>query len=155
MALVVAVTAIGPLVAALSRTPDGPWAVLAHLFVSSRPPHGLLRMVCGPTGDHADCRALQARARLTGTGPALLSVLPVLLQLTLAEGLRRGRRAAWVAAVAFGAVLTAIGGVVVLTVLHTPADSLPMLDAWPGSLPAVSGPRPAGGAARRPGCCCW
>jgi phosphatidylglycerol lysyltransferase len=138
VALVVAVTAIGPLLAALSRTPDGPWAVMAHLFVSSRPPHGLLRMVCGPSGDPADCRALQARARLTGPGPALLSVLPVLLQLTLAEGLRRGRRAAWVAAVAFGTVLTVIGGVVVLTVLHTPADSLPMLDARPGTLPAVS-----------------
>jgi len=138
VALVVAVTAIGPLVAALSRTPDGPWAVVAHLFVSSRPPHGLLRMVCGPAGDPADCRALQARARLTGPGPALLSVLPVLLQLTLAEGLRRGRRAAWVAAVAFGALMTAVGGVVVLTVLRTPADSLPMLDARPGTLPAVS-----------------
>ena len=138
VALVVAVTAIGPLVAALSRTPDGPWAVMAHLFVSSRPPHGLLRTVCGPSGDPADCRALQARARLTGPGPALLSVLPVLLQLTLAEGLRRGRRAAWGAAVAFGAALTGIGGIVVLTVLHTPADSLPMLDARPGSLPAVS-----------------
>ena len=65
-------------------------------------------------------------------------MLPVLLQVTLAEGLRRGRRAAWVAAVALGTVLTAIGGIVVVTVLHTPADSLPLLDARPGSLPAVS-----------------
>ena len=138
VALVVAVTALGPLVAALSRTPDGPWAVVAHLFVSSRPPHGLLRSVCGATGDPADCRALQARARLTGPGPALLSVLPVLIQLTLAEGLRRGRRAAWTGAVAFGAVLSVIGGIVVRTVLSSPADALPMLDARPGSLPAVS-----------------
>jgi lysylphosphatidylglycerol synthetase-like protein (DUF2156 family) len=138
VALVVAMTAIGPLVAALSSTPNGPWAVLAHLFVSWRPPHGMLRMVCGPAGDPADCRALQARARLTGTGPALLSVLPVLLQLTIAEGLRRGRRAAWVAAVALGAALTAVEGVVVLTVLRSPAASLPLLDARPGTLPAVS-----------------
>jgi hypothetical protein len=88
---VVAVTALGPLLAAVSRTPDGPWAVVSHLFVSTRPPHGLLRAVCGPGGDPADCRVLQARARLTGHGPALLAVLPVVLQLVLAEGLRRGR----------------------------------------------------------------
>lgn len=138
VALVVAVTALGPLVAALSRTPDGPWAVVAHLFVSSRPHAGLLREVCSRAGDPADCRALQARARLSGPGPALLSVLPVLLQLTLAEGLRRGRRAAWVAAVAFGTLLTAVGGLVVLTTLRTPADALPMLDVRPGTLPVVS-----------------
>ena len=98
----------------------------------------MLRAVCGHGGDPADCRVLQARARLTGHGPALLSILPVLLQLVLAEGLRRGRRAAWVAAVAFSGLLTSVGGVVVDTVLRTPADSLPLLAARPGSLPAVS-----------------
>jgi phosphatidylglycerol lysyltransferase len=138
VALVVAVTALGPLVAALSRTPDGPWAVVSHLFVSGRPHPGLLRAVCGPSGDPADCGVLRARAHLTGRGPALLSVLPVVLQLALAEGLRRGRRAAWVAAVGFSAVLTVVGGLVVATVLSSPADALPMLDARPESLPAVS-----------------
>jgi phosphatidylglycerol lysyltransferase len=138
VALVVAVTALGPLVAALSRTPDGPWAVVSHLFVSSPPDHDLLRALCGPGGEPAECHLLQARARLTGHGPALLSVLPVLLQVVLAEGLRRGRRAAWVAAVAFGAVLTAVGGYVVLTVLRAPAEELPLLDARPGSLPAAA-----------------
>jgi lysylphosphatidylglycerol synthetase-like protein (DUF2156 family) len=138
VALVVAVTALGPLIAAVSRTPDGPWAVVSHLFVSGRPHHALLRAVCGPGGDPADCRVLEARARLTGHGPALLSILPVLLQLVLAEGLRRGRRAAWVAAVAFSAVLTTVGGMVVVSVLRTPAEALPLLDARPGSLPAAS-----------------
>jgi phosphatidylglycerol lysyltransferase len=138
VALVVAVTALGPLVAALSRTPDGPWAVVAHLFVSSRPDHDVLRAMCGPGGDVDECRLLQARARLTGHGPALLSVLPVMLQVVLAEGLRRGRRAAWVAAVAFSAVLTAVGAYVALTVLRTPAEELPLLDARPGSLPTAA-----------------
>jgi phosphatidylglycerol lysyltransferase len=138
VALVVAVTALGPLVAAVSRTPDGPWAVVSHLFVSGRPHHALLRAVCGPGGDPADCRVLEARARLTGHGPALLSVLPVVLQLVLAEGLRRGRRAAWVTAVVFSAALTTVGGLVVVTVLRTPAEALPMLDVRPGSLPTVS-----------------
>jgi lysylphosphatidylglycerol synthetase-like protein (DUF2156 family) len=135
---VVAVAAIGPLVAALSRTPDGPWAVVSHLFVSARPDHAQLRSVCGPGGDLADCRVLRARARLTGHGPALLSVLPVVLQLVLAEGLRRGRRAAWVAAVTLTAVLTVVGGIVVGTVLRTPAEALPLLAMRPRALPAVS-----------------
>jgi lysylphosphatidylglycerol synthetase-like protein (DUF2156 family) len=138
VALVLAVTALGPVVAAVSRTPDGPWAVLSHLFVSTRPPHDVLRAVCGPAGDPADCRALQARAQLTGRGPALLSVLPVLLQLVLAEGLRRGRRAAWAAASLFCAVMTVVGGAVVVAVLRTPAEALPMLATRPDSLPAVS-----------------
>ncbi|HEV7871288.1 MAG TPA: DUF2156 domain-containing protein [Modestobacter sp.] len=138
VALVVAVTALGPLVAAVSRTPDGPWAVVSHLFVSGHPHHALLQVVCGPGGDPADCRVLEASARLTGHGPALLSILPVVLQLVLAEGLRRGRRAAWVAAVGFSTVLTTVGGVVVGSVLRTPAEALPMLGVRPGSLPTVS-----------------
>ena len=119
--------------------------------MSGRPQHALLRAVCGPGGDPADCRVLQARARLTGPGPALLSVLPVLLQLVLAEGLRRGRRAAWVAAVAFGAVLTVVGGVVVVTVLRTPADELPDARRAAGQPAGGVGGRPAGGAARGAG----
>ena len=36
VALIVAAAAVGPLLAALSRTPEGPWAVVSHLFVSGR-----------------------------------------------------------------------------------------------------------------------
>jgi phosphatidylglycerol lysyltransferase len=138
VALVLAVTALGPLVAALSRTPDGPWAVVAHLFVSDRPAPGLLRAVCGTSGDPVDCAVLQSRAGLTGNGTALSSVLPVLLQLGLAEGLRRGRRAAWAAAVLLQLALATVGGAVVLTVLGSPADALPMLALDPEKLSTVS-----------------
>ncbi|MDQ1662166.1 MAG: phosphatidylglycerol lysyltransferase [Blastococcus sp.] len=138
VALVVAVTALGPLVAALSASPDGPWAVVSHLFVSVRPDHSLLRAVCQAGGDPTDCRVLRARARLTGHGPALLSLLPVLLQVVLAEGLRRGRRAAWVAAVALATTLTVVGAGIVATVTFTPADELSMLAAHPGTLSAMS-----------------
>ncbi|SDX55186.1 Lysylphosphatidylglycerol synthetase, C-terminal domain, DUF2156 family [Modestobacter sp. DSM 44400] len=138
IALLVAATAVGPLVAALSRTPDGPWSVVSHLFVSGRPPAEVLRAVCGPGGDAADCQALQDRLRLTGFGPALASVLPVLLQLVLAEGLRRGRRAAWVGAVVLTGTLTAVGAVVVALVLHVPGEQLPLLAVRPGSLPTMS-----------------
>ena len=138
VALVVAVSALGPLVAALSANPDGPWAVVAHLFVSIRPDRALLHAVCHAGGDPTDCRILRARARLTGHGPELLSLLPVLLQLVLAEGLRRGRHAAWVAAVGFTGLLTAVGAAIVATVLFAPADELPMLATRPGSLSTIS-----------------
>ena len=49
-----------------------------------------------PPGAAELCRALQAQLRLSGVGPALASVVPVLLLLVVAEGLRRGRRAALV-----------------------------------------------------------
>jgi lysylphosphatidylglycerol synthetase-like protein (DUF2156 family) len=134
----VAATANGPLVAALSITPDGPWAVVSHLFVSERPSRGLLHAVCTAGGDAGDCQILQARLRLTGFGPALASVLPVVLQLVLAEGLRRGRRAAWMAMVVLSAALTLVGACVVVSVLTTPVEQWPLLASRPGSLPDVS-----------------
>lgn len=138
VALLVVATAIGPLLAAVSRDPQGPLSVLAHLFVSQRPTHGLLQSVCGPGGDPGDCRVLQGQLRLTGVSPAIASVLPVLLQLVLAEGLRRGRRAAWVGAVALSGMLTVVGGVVALTALTTPAEQLPLLATRPGVLPTAA-----------------
>lgn len=138
VAMVLAVTAVGPLVAALSANPDAPWAVVSHLFVSIRPDRALVHAVCHGVGDPTDCRVLRARARLTGHGPALLSLLPVLVQLVLAEGLRRGRHAAWVAAVAFTGLLTAVGAAIVAAVVLTPSDGLPMLHARPGSLSTMS-----------------
>nr|WP_276508363.1 DUF2156 domain-containing protein [Modestobacter muralis] len=137
VALVVAAAAVGPLVAALSRDPEGPWALASHLFVSGRPGAGLLQQVCA-AGDPGDCRLLTARARLHGPGPALLSVLPVLVQLVLAEGLRRGRRAAWTGAVLFSGVLTVVGSVVVAAVLRRPAEALTLLDTPRAGLPVVA-----------------
>ncbi|QNG35417.1 DUF2156 domain-containing protein [Geodermatophilaceae bacterium NBWT11] len=138
VALIVAAAAVGPLLAALSRTPEGPWAVVSHLFVSGRPSAEVLHRVCAGGGDRAACRVLLARAHLAGPGPALLSVLPVVVQLVLAEGLRRGRRAAWVGAVLFSAALALVGVVVVVAVLGHPADALTALGADRSSLPAVS-----------------
>ncbi|SCX57088.1 Lysylphosphatidylglycerol synthetase, C-terminal domain, DUF2156 family [Klenkia marina] len=137
VALVVAAAAVGPLVAALSRTPEGPWAVVSHLFVSGRPGADLVRQIC-VDGDAATCRVLLERARLGGAGPALLSVLPVLLQLVLAEGLRRGRRAAWTGAVVFSGVLTLVGAVVVAVVLRHPDAAVVVLHTARAGLPAVA-----------------
>lgn len=138
VALVVAAAAVGPLVAALARTSTGPWSVLAHLFVAGSPDSGLVHQVCSTTGEAADCRVLTGRAHLVGLGPTLLSALPVLLQLVLAEGLRRGRRAAWVGAVLFTGALAAVGAAVVVAVLTRPADALTVLGTPRSGLPVVA-----------------
>jgi hypothetical protein len=42
---------------------------------------------CAASGVVDDCFGLQARLRLSGLGPAILSVMPVLCLLVLADGL--------------------------------------------------------------------
>ncbi|MFC7572899.1 hypothetical protein ACFQX8_11055 [Klenkia terrae] len=138
VALVVAASAVGPLVAALARSSNGPWSVVSHLFVSGAPDAGTLRQVCGTARELADCRVLTGRSHLAGLGPALLSALPALVQLVLAEGLRRGRRAAWVGAVVFSAVLAAVGGEVVTAVLRDPDAALTALGTPRGGLPVAA-----------------
>ena len=96
VALLVAVSAIGPLVAALAETRVGPLAVLRYVFTSPVPDAATVRQVCGdPAGG---CVAAQTRIRLDGAGSAVMSVMPVVLLLVSAVGLWRGRRVAWVAA---------------------------------------------------------
>ncbi|SDP55767.1 Lysylphosphatidylglycerol synthetase, C-terminal domain, DUF2156 family [Klenkia soli] len=138
VALVVAAAAIGPLVAALARTSTGPWSVLSHLFVSGAPDAGTLSTLCGKGTQLDDCRVLLGRSHLAGLGPTLLSALPVLVQLVLAEGLRRGRRAAWVGAVVYSGVLAVVGAVVVAAVLQDPQAALTTLGTPRGGLPVVA-----------------
>ncbi|MEI4271457.1 DUF2156 domain-containing protein [Klenkia sp. LSe6-5] len=137
VALVVAAAAVGPLLAALSRTAEGPWSVVSHLFVSGTPTAAQVQQVCAG-GAATTCRVLLERARLGGLGPELLSALPVLLQLVLAEGLRRGRRAAWFGAVVFSGALTVVGAVVVAVVLRHPQAAVSVLHTARAGLPAVA-----------------
>ena len=98
VALLVAVSALGPLVAALAETRIGPLAVLRYVFTSPVPDAAAVRQVCrDPTGA---CVVAQARVRLGGWGSAAMSVMPVVLLLVSAVGLWRGRRVAWAAALA-------------------------------------------------------
>lgn len=138
VALVVAMTALGPLVVVLSQVPGGPLAVLSHLFIASRPQPGLLRSVCGPGGDPFQCSALRAQSRVSGPGATMLSVLPVVLQLVLAEGLRKGRRAAWLAAVLLTAALALVAGVIAVILVRRPSEMALLLHLRPGTHPAAS-----------------
>ena len=136
VALVVAAAAVGPLLAALSRTPEGPWGLVSNLFVSGQLAAAQVKQICA--ADVGTCRVLLGHARMGGAGPALLSAMPVLVQLVLAEGLRRGRRAAWFGAVLFSGLLTTVGAVVVVVVLQDPGASLVVLHTARAGLPVVA-----------------
>ncbi|HEX8629309.1 MAG TPA: DUF2156 domain-containing protein [Catenuloplanes sp.] len=121
VALLVAATALGPLVAAFSTIPIGPLSVLRFLLVTPTPdPEQVVRLCVGRVLVD-DCHALQTRLRFSGLGAGIMSILPVLLMLTVAEGLRRGRRFAWVVALVLNLLLAGFGVLLAITVANTPA----------------------------------
>jgi lysylphosphatidylglycerol synthetase-like protein (DUF2156 family) len=111
LALVMAISAIGPALAAVSHTAIGPLSVLQYIFLSSPPDAADVREVCADPALLMDCRTMQAQIRLRGLAPAFLSVIPVLLLLVMAEGLRRGRRFALWGAVVINTALAVCGAV--------------------------------------------
>ncbi|MGW6693917.1 bifunctional lysylphosphatidylglycerol flippase/synthetase MprF [Rhodococcus sp. NPDC054953] len=98
VALIVAAGALGPVLAALSPHAVGPLAVLRDLFRTVAPTPAELRELCLQNRAGEDCRRGLLALRLGGVGPTILSLMPSLLLLVLADGLRRGRRFAWIAA---------------------------------------------------------
>jgi lysylphosphatidylglycerol synthetase-like protein (DUF2156 family)/membrane associated rhomboid family serine protease len=121
IALIVAASAIGPLIAVLAETRVGPLAVLRFVFASPPPDPTTVAQLClDPAATH-ECALMKARLRLSGVGPAVMSVMPVLLLLVAAEGLRRGRRAAWLAALGLNLALAALGTLLVADTVTEPA----------------------------------
>ncbi|NVM98865.1 DUF2156 domain-containing protein [Arthrobacter sp. SDTb3-6] len=96
LAIVVAVFAVGPLMAAVAHIPVGPLARLRNLVVNPVPSIGQLQAACTPLEE--SCRGLGHGMGLWGPGGHLLALAPMLLLLACAEGLRRGNRLAlWMA----------------------------------------------------------
>jgi phosphatidylglycerol lysyltransferase len=123
VALVVAASALGPLIAVLAETRVGPLSVLRFVFASPPPDAATVDQLCAdPSVAVGECRELRARLRLSGVGPGVMSVMPVLLLLVAAEGLRRGRRAAWLAAFVLNLGLAVLGGVLAAVTAATPAE---------------------------------
>ena len=89
MAVVVAATALGPILVAITGEVEGPLSALADLYV-------------GPNAysDNSPNRDLAG---------ILMSVMPALLVLVFAAGLRRGRRFAWWATLVCHVLLLALG----------------------------------------------
>ncbi len=124
VALVVAASAVGPLVAALTGTSIGPLSVLRFLVLPPPPDPAAVAAVCVDPANAEDCLSLQYRLRLGGVGPAIMSVLPVFVLLVLADGLRRGRRFAWFAATGLNLGFALLGVVLAVLTASTPAERL-------------------------------
>ncbi|MBD7994919.1 DUF2156 domain-containing protein [Arthrobacter sp. Sa2CUA1] len=110
VALAVLASAVGPVLAALNAHAVGPLSVLRYLFtyVETTNPQDLAEL-CADAGRRVECSA--ARFELHA-GPAgfFLAILPQVLLLVFSDGLRRGRRFAWVAALILQAGLTVAAG---------------------------------------------
>ena len=89
VAVVVAATAFGPILIAVTGEIEGPLSALADLYVGPS--------AYGDTGTERDLAQI------------LLSVVPALIVLVLAAGLRRGRRFAWWATLLFHTLLLTVG----------------------------------------------
>ncbi|MET3718431.1 DUF2156 domain-containing protein [Arthrobacter sp. UYEF21] len=89
LALTVAVFAVGPILTAIARTPTGPLALLRDVLLNPVPTLGQLEANCGSTVE-ASCLEV-GRAGFAGPFGLALAVVPVVLLLICADGMRRGR----------------------------------------------------------------
>ncbi|MGA9872991.1 MAG: rhomboid family intramembrane serine protease [Rhodococcus sp. (in: high G+C Gram-positive bacteria)] len=105
VALIVAATALGPVLAALRPDAVGPFAVLRDVISGVPYTADEVREICAASPTGPDCRTGLLELRLGGVGPTILSLMPSVFLLFLADGLRRGRRFAWIATVAAQVVL--------------------------------------------------
>jgi lysylphosphatidylglycerol synthetase-like protein (DUF2156 family) len=106
LALLVAVVAVGPVLTALSQSPSGPLALVRDMVLNPLPVLAQLQQDCGGSVDAACLQAGQP----TVLSPAgyLTSIMPVLILLVCAEGLRRGRSVALRLAVAVQLAVAAL-----------------------------------------------
>lgn len=112
VAAVVAAAALGPLSAVSAGRRHGPLSLLDFLFLPSLDADDVATW-CSAVHSAAQqaCLAHAGAFLLQGIGPLFQTLLPVLVMVTLAEGLRRGRRAAYLGVVAVNVVLAALGAV--------------------------------------------
>lgn len=106
VALAVAATAVGPVIAAMNVRAVGPLAVLAYLFTNVETLDPVtLAAICDDPAMQAECRTAKLQQ---SAGPAgfFLAVLPQVLLLVFADGLRRGRRFAWISALILQGLMT-------------------------------------------------
>jgi phosphatidylglycerol lysyltransferase len=104
LAALVALSAVGPLVAIATRSPIGPLAPLVAVLAEGLP-HGA--GMCLGAMPAFGCAQTLLVARLDDVGPVVLALMPLVALLVAAVGLRRGRRFALWLAVAVNVALAA------------------------------------------------
>lgn len=121
VAIVLAASALGPILAALSPHAMGPLNSMRDLFSGAQSTPDQVRALCAAHAGGPDCRGGLLGLRLGGVGPTVLTLMPSIFVLVLSDGLRRGRRGAWFAAVL--AQCTLIGLAVLNLVLRYSAHN--------------------------------
>ncbi|MBM7244348.1 DUF2156 domain-containing protein [Rhodococcus fascians] len=107
VALIVLASALGPVLALVSNDAAGPFGVLEALLRADPWTAEEVRAVCSSAAQSSECRQGLFALRFDGLGFTVLAVAPSLLLVTICDGLRRGRRAAWTSALIAQLCLTA------------------------------------------------
>ncbi len=114
---VVGVFAVGPLLTQLTGTWEvGPLSVVSEVMLQASPDADEVQEACG---NDRNCVTLQGIVGVQSFGAAILTLIPVLLLLVCAEGLRRGRRLAYRLTLVIQAYLAAV---TVLSILQYVTD---------------------------------
>ncbi|MDQ0768667.1 phosphatidylglycerol lysyltransferase [Pseudarthrobacter defluvii] len=140
LALTVAVFAVGPILTGITRAPTGPLALLRDVVLSPMPTLSQLVFNCGATVD-ASCLET-GRAGFAGPFGLALAVVPVILLLICADGMRRGRRLALNIALAIQLAVTALAAVYLALFALVPSrlqgtHATPLSSAFAHVLPLV------------------
>lgn len=106
LALTMAIFAVGPIVTAAAKSPSGPLAMLRDVILNPLPTLSQLESNCGGTID-VSCLDTAPQG-YTGPFGLALAVVPVVLLLICADGMRRGRRLALGIAIGVQLVVVAL-----------------------------------------------
>lgn len=109
LALTVGIFAVGPFLETMAKSPTGPLALLRDILLSPLPTLSQLEANCGGTIE-ASC-LVAGRQGFGGPLGLALAVVPVVLLLICADGMRRGRRLALGITLAVQLVITSLSAV--------------------------------------------
>ncbi|MEQ4566077.1 DUF2156 domain-containing protein [Paenarthrobacter sp. CAP02] len=109
LSLTMAIFAVGPIVTAVAKSPSGPLSLLRDVILNPLPTLSQLETSCGGTIDVACLES--GRQAYTGPFGLALAVVPVVLLLICADGMRRGRRLALGIAIGVQLVVVALSAI--------------------------------------------
>ncbi len=107
VALIVAITAVGPLVALIPPGGNGPLSFVQYIFEASFPDADTTLAACSDNFS-AECDRNLALVSASGVASVLMALVPLALLIIAAIGLRRGRHFAWVLAIAVNVALAVL-----------------------------------------------
>jgi phosphatidylglycerol lysyltransferase len=128
--VLVAVPALGSILAALIGNWHGPMSLSSLLFAAQGPGPRDLAASCPQAGLAAACRGMHEQQLYAAWAGVPVQAGPALLLLLCAYGLRRGRRLAWWLAVVINLTVLAVGIWVACTADSVPGGHIAGLDTW-------------------------